>query len=426
MVCATVSYSQNQSFLRIDVNDMVYDDSRNKLFAVIEGTDSIYGNQLIQIDCITKQIEKSLYVGSNPGILKLTSDKNYLYVALMGSPKILKVDIVTFSILLQFPVGPIGSSVNIFAADIATIPESSNLIAVSRIKNNYVQDVVVFDNGVLLPDNVNGMLLRATDIECDDSGTELFGFNGETTGFDFGRMNISSTGVTFKDKYYGLMSGFNLRMLYADQLIYTSMGGVIDPHSTTPFVNGVFNGVANESKVALDLAEKESYFGIFLTFSRTLRVRRFDTDTFLPKGLKEFNVNFPPTMAYPIIEQLICYGTDKFIISTWDNSTMQENEKYIVFLDGVFSGSTTVPEEINKPDIIIYPNPVSERLKIDLTSFAAASKIEIINNNGQIVFSELLSGQTMVNVSVGSYNKGIYYVRIASDKDVIHKKIHIE
>lgn len=46
-------------------------------------------------------------------------------------------------------------------------------------------------------------------------------------------------------------------------------------------------------------------------------------------------------------------------------------------------------------------DPVSERLKIDLTSFTDASRIEIINNNGQIVFTELLSGQTMVNISVG-------------------------
>jgi hypothetical protein len=421
-----ISYSQNQTILHVNVNDMIYDSSRNKLFAIIGSTDTQYGNNLIQIDCTTKQIEKKLFVGSNPELLEITSDNNYLYVALSGSPKIVRVDIVNFSINLQFPIGPIGNSVNIFAEDIETIPGNSNLLAVSRKEGGNVEDIVIFDNGVLLPDSVDKWDLEATEIECDSTGKVLFGFNGSDTGFNFGRMDISTTGVAYKDDFDGVMGGFNLKMIYVDGLLYTNTGSVVNPHLNIPFCEGTFSGIENSSQLALNLSEKESYFATFDLWSEAFRVRRYNIETYTLKDIKEFSLKFPETMSDPELSEFICYDKDKFVVSAYESYFSEDNEKYIVFIDSIYSALTSISNKVHQNNILIYPNPVAELLTIELDSNGANSKIEIVSINGQINYSEMSNRQNIVKINVSNYRPGLYLVRIVDDENVMTSLLVIE
>jgi hypothetical protein len=421
------SYSQTQTILHVNVNDMVYDSSRNKLFALIGSTDSLYGNNLIQINCDTKQIEKNLFVGSNPELLEITSDHNFLYIALDGSPKIVKVDISVFSIVLQFPIGPIGNAVNIFAEDIETITGNSDLLAVSRKEGGYVEDIVIFDNGVLLPDSVDSWDLEATEIECDSTGKVLFGFNGSDTGFEFGRMEVSTNGVSYKDDFDGVMSGFNLKMQYVDGLLYTNTGSVVNPHLSIPFSEGIFSGIESGSQLALNVSEKESYFATFDLWSEAFRVRRYNVETYSLKDIKEFDLIFPETMSDPELSEFICYANDKFVVSAYESYFSEDNEKYIVFIDSIYSTTTSIANESNQLDeVLIYPNPVSEFLHVDLGQYSTECKIEILNINGQIIYSEIVSDYSKTEIDVSNCISGIYLVKIIADDKVMSERILIE
>jgi len=422
-----MSYSQTQTILHVNVNDMVYDSTRNKLFALIGSTDTQYGNNLIQINCNTKLVEKNLFVGSNPELLEITSDNNFLYIALSGSPKIVKVDIAAFSIDLQFPIGPIGNSVNIYAEDIETIPGNSNLLAVSRKEGGYVEDIVIFDNGVLLPDSVDSWDLEATEIECDSTGKVLYGFNGSDTGFDFGRMDIGSTGVAYKDDFDGVMSGFNLKMYYINGLLYTNTGSIVNPHLSIPFNEGTFSGIESGSQLALNIIEKESYFATFDFWSEAFRVRRYDMETYTLKDIKEFDLIFPETMSDPELSEFICFDNDKFVVSAYESYFSEDNEKYIVFIDDVYSVTTSIANESNRMGkVLIYPNPVSEFLTVELDQNITDYKIEIVNINGQIVYSVISKGLNREEIDVREYNSGIYLIRIFGGSDVISQQLVIE
>lgn len=423
-----LSHSQNQTILHLNANDMVYDASRNKLFAVIGGTDIQNGNNLVQINCDTKQVERKLFVGSNPELLELTSDHNYLYVALSGSPKIVRINIEKFSIDLQFPIGPIGNSINIFADDIETIPGKPNLLAVSRKEGGYVQDVVIFDNGVLLPDSVSNRQLNATEIECDSTGQVLYGFNGANTGFNFGRMNISTSGLTIKDDFDKLMDGFDLKMMYVDGLIYTNTGKVVNPHLTIPFNEGTFIGVAGGFQIALNMPEKEAYFGTFDFWSAAFRVRRYNIETYVLKDIQEFDLIFPETMSSPQLTEYICYDKNKFVVLVHESYFSDDNETYIIFIDGIYTYPTSIANiASNESDKIrVYPNPATDEVTIEMEQNSPLYKLEITRLNGQIVKSEQVRGQGKLGINVVNYNPGLYLIKIISDENTMVKPLLIK
>lgn len=72
----------------------------------------------------------------------------------------------------------------------------------------------------------------------------------------------------------------------------------------------------------------------------------------------------------------------------------------------------------------IYPNPNNGVFTIGVSANMTNSKVEIISLEGRLVYSEILrSGQTTKEVDLTALAKGLYYVRISNDTDVITQKL---
>jgi hypothetical protein len=83
---------------------------------------------------------------------------------------------------------------------------------------------------------------------------------------------------------------------------------------------------------------------------------------------------------------------------------------------------TASTEEINllSDNFIIYPNPIKSILKIENTSSSEISSIEIFNMLGKKVKSK----ETNFNViNISKFSKGIYFLKIKTDKGSVIKKI---
>ncbi|MEL6988488.1 MAG: T9SS type A sorting domain-containing protein, partial [Bacteroidota bacterium] len=72
-------------------------------------------------------------------------------------------------------------------------------------------------------------------------------------------------------------------------------------------------------------------------------------------------------------------------------------------------------------DFSIYPNPVSERLSIEIHN-NRPSFIKIINSLGEIIFSERVNTIDK-NINTSHLPSGIYYVIIDQDQGMGSKKV---
>jgi len=90
------------------------------------------------------------------------------------------------------------------------------------------------------------------------------------------------------------------------------------------------------------------------------------------------------------------------------------------FLASVASGSTlTVDEQLLSTAIKVYPNPVTEKLSIDLNDVSGETKVVIYNGTGQLIKTEKLSTQNN-NINLSHLQNGLYLVNLHfSDYDTI-------
>ena len=76
----------------------------------------------------------------------------------------------------------------------------------------------------------------------------------------------------------------------------------------------------------------------------------------------------------------------------------------------VYHESALSISDLNKKDIKIFPNPVSDTLNIDLTSDLVGSKATIYSINGQEV-TFFMQKETSLILDVSNYQAGIYFIR---------------
>ena len=74
-------------------------------------------------------------------------------------------------------------------------------------------------------------------------------------------------------------------------------------------------------------------------------------------------------------------------------------------------------------NVKIYPNPVKDKLTIE-TNFNKEQNLEIINLVGQTIYTSIINKRATVNTS--AFAKGIYILKLSSDREVLVKKFVIE
>ena len=78
-----------------------------------------------------------------------------------------------------------------------------------------------------------------------------------------------------------------------------------------------------------------------------------------------------------------------------------------------------IRENANKNSVVIYTNPVNDKLIIE-TNSNKAQKFEIINLIGQTIYTSNINKKATVNMS--AYQSGIYMLKLYTDKEIIVKK----
>ena len=88
----------------------------------------------------------------------------------------------------------------------------------------------------------------------------------------------------------------------------------------------------------------------------------------------------------------------------------------------VIDTTQTILQEINLDDITIFPNPVINTLFIKNDSNSEITDIQIVNSAGQIILQSDGKLAPEKGLSVNKLSKGIYFIRIFTNNNIVQQK----
>jgi len=249
---------------------VVHDATRGVLYASVPATDAARANTVVKIDPASGSIVASLAVSGDPGPMDISDDDRFLYVALRGQPKVVRIDLATFTQDIAFDPGTAFGITTGFADQLVALPGSPRTVAVF-VRN---AGAVLFDDGVA---RINASaargLGRGPSLVRGPDGSHVYGYD-LGTGFDLIANRVTPDGFQVDSIVTGLVAGSGVSLVYGGGLLYASSGVIVDPVALVRA--GVFLSVPPFwAAVAPDAPNDRIHFlssqGIISTYDATSR-----------------------------------------------------------------------------------------------------------------------------------------------------------
>jgi trimeric autotransporter adhesin len=305
------------TFLALPINDIVYNAVDGLIYASIAGSAGEgLGNTIAGIDPSSGVILKTIFVGSEPTRIALSSDATQLFVGLNGAGAVRQVNLTTATAGVQFSLGggPGVYDPPYVASGLAALPGQPNSVAVYG--SNGV--VTIFDSGVARAKISSGLSTyfyqNYGGLAFGSSASTLY-LNSQSVGSNLYTLTIDATGVTAAAQLgSGNASGTTVQ--YDNSRLYLSSGTVIDAgtgnqlgqfsttmtNSTTP--------VAASGPVVSDSTLGRAWIVPTSGLSNNNQILAFDESTFNPTG------SLPVTGISSTPADLIRWGQDGLAFHT--------------------------------------------------------------------------------------------------------------
>lgn len=224
--------------------DIGYSTATGLLYVSVRSTSDTLADAIAAIDPIAGTLEGSVHVGNQPETLAISDDGSKLWVGLAESHEITGVDLPSLQVGPVFPV-PLGAAEGGEAEEIEVLPGATGTIAVSvdRRGGPRYGGVYIFDDGIVRPQDAYGFT-GANTFDVDETGEWIYGYDNETSAFDFHTLAVDAAGVRPVSAVRGLISGFYHRVRYGGGRIYATSGEVVDAREALSLGNTGFPGEA--------------------------------------------------------------------------------------------------------------------------------------------------------------------------------------
>jgi hypothetical protein len=215
------------TFLALPINDIVYNAVDGLIYASIAGSAGEgLGNTIAGIDPTSGVIIKTIFVGSEPTRMALSSDGTQLFVGLNGAGAVRQVNLTTATAGIQFSIGGGPGLYNppYTAQGLAVLPGQPNSVAVYG--SNGV--VTIFDSGVARAKTSTGLSIyfvqNSGSLSFGSSASTLY-LNSQSTSANLYSLTIDSTGVTGAT---ALGNGGGSTIQYDNSRLYLPTGAVLN------------------------------------------------------------------------------------------------------------------------------------------------------------------------------------------------------
>ncbi|HWJ36305.1 MAG TPA: hypothetical protein VNR70_13625 [Steroidobacteraceae bacterium] len=280
--------------------NIVWDATHGLIYASVPSASSVNPDSIVAIDPTTGNITTVRAAGSNPDAMAISDDNQYLYVGLDGAASVQRFVLPGLTPDISFSLG----STVVVARAIQVEPGAPHTVAITICNTGSDPcDVgtVVYDDGVARASIGQGTM---DSLQWNPDGSELYGENNESTGFDLHVYTVDSAGLHFKADYVGAFTDYNFSsQLHYDAttaLLYSDTGFTAFPSTGQPGGIFTFSGVpAFQSPLTRIVPDGALNTAFFLQRETTL------ANT--PMVLKSFDMtHYTPiaTVAFPQIPEL--------------------------------------------------------------------------------------------------------------------------
>ena len=221
-ILSTSSAITSQTAVPIAARDLVWDSSRNRLYASVGSGGGASANSVVVIDAATGTVVTSIPAGSEPDRLALSDDASKLYVALDGATQVQRIDLARGAVDLTIELGSA-------AEDLQPLPGAPRSVAVARKSTMYYPGglgLAVFDDGVQRPETTSSNF-GYTDTVAFVGPDALFTYNNETSEFGLRRAQLLPSGIFLSQVTFPFNS-FSIDVRADSGRLYATTGVVSD------------------------------------------------------------------------------------------------------------------------------------------------------------------------------------------------------
>jgi hypothetical protein len=215
--------------------DIVYDPKNQLFYLSVPGTAATGPNSISVLDPTTGMIPAPQPAGTNPNVLAISDDSQYLYAGIDGASSVQRFLLPSLTKDVSYGLGS-GFLGPYFALDLQVAPGAPHTTAVS-LGNSGVSPaaqggVTIFDDASPRATTAPGSINLFDSLQWGSDATALFAANYESSGgFDFYTLTVSLSGVSLARDFPNTFSSYSNRIHFdpGTKLVYADDGHVINP-----------------------------------------------------------------------------------------------------------------------------------------------------------------------------------------------------
>ena len=225
------------ALVNVPANALAFDPYSQLLYLTVPSTSTtITGNSVVSVNPASAATGTPVAVGSQPTVMGETTDGKYLYISLSGANSIAQFNLLTQSLTATIPVSGSGGffSGSFAPVWIAAMPGTDTSLALSQPNEGGVFGIFDISGSTGTFRSKFSQIYGGDDPVFADA-SHIYAYDEETSGAEFYRYSVDSTGVTETDgTTLKGMGGFNGSIQLANGVVYGAGGGIINPSTTPP------------------------------------------------------------------------------------------------------------------------------------------------------------------------------------------------
>jgi hypothetical protein len=332
-----------QVIINQTAQDIVYDSSQQVIYASVPSTANTNPNTISVLSLATAGITSSKGAGTNPDVLSISDDNQFLYAGIDGSASVQRFTLPGLGTDISYPLGSdfFGP---FFALDLQAAPGAPHTTAVSRGSSGVSPQgqggIMIFDDATPRPTIAKGFDSGGglyDSIQWGADATSMVAANTDDTGFDFYTLSVNASGISQTKDIQSAFGSFANRIHFdrGTNLVYSDEGRALDP------ATGVPAGIFAASGVMVPDSSLNMVFVLSQASGNTAIIESFDLTHFTPVGsITVTNINGGP-------RRLIRWGQNGLAFNT--------SSGQIVLVGGSFV--SPVPATFPAPNPLPTPPP---------------------------------------------------------------------
>ena len=224
--------------INVPAQDLAYDPSLQRLYLSVANS-AANGNSISVLDLGTLTVTGSQFAGSNPGVLSISDDAQFLYAGIDGANAVQRFVLPDLTPDVNYLLGS-GFFGPFIALDLQAAPGAPHTSAVTAgFRGSSPQalgGITIFDDATPRPTAAPGVFSLYDSIQWGTDATSLFAANGDDTGFDFYTLAVNPAGVTQTHDFQSVFSLFGNKIHFdrGTNLVYADDGHAVDPATGLP------------------------------------------------------------------------------------------------------------------------------------------------------------------------------------------------